>query len=99
MSAFNASAGTASNAGFAGASTVTSSRPLRVSTRLAAVTASTSVDSAGLLLAAVATGSSAMPAKLPSPSAGTAEHPSPNGSPETGSAAEDSAAADDEVAA
>ena len=48
------------------------------------MTAATSVDSAGLLLAAVATGSSVIPVKLPSPSAGTAEQPAPNGSSDTG---------------
>ena len=57
-----------------------------VSPRPAAVTAVTSVDSAGLLLAAVATGSSVIPVKLPSPSAGTAEQPAPNGSSDIGSA-------------
>src|SRR5687767_9309965 len=57
-----------------------------VSPRLAAVTAATRVDSAGLLLAAVATGSSVIPVKLPSPSAGTAEQPAPNGSSDMGCA-------------
>src|SRR3954453_13348166 len=67
------------NAGSAGASTVMSCWPLSESTRLAAVTACTSVDSAGLALAAVATGTVAMPAKLPAPSVGTAAHPAPTG--------------------
>src|SRR3712207_1071060 len=74
------SAGMASKAGFAGAITVTSWALLRVSTRLACMTAWTSVESTGLLLAAVATGSSVMPVKEPSPSAGTAAQPSPKGS-------------------
>src|SRR3712207_1915823 len=78
--ACSASAGMASNAGLAGAITVTSWAVFSASTRLACMTACTSVDSTGLLLAAVATGSSVMPVKLPSPSAGTAVQPSPNGS-------------------
>ncbi|GAA0276508.1 hypothetical protein GCM10009539_75400 [Cryptosporangium japonicum] len=39
----------------------------------------TRVESTGLLLAAVATGSWAMPEKDPDPEAGTAEHAEPNG--------------------
>src|SRR6188508_353801 len=55
----------------AGAKTVMSSVVLSVSPRLAAPTAVTRVERAGLLEAAVATGSLAMPSKLPAPSAGT----------------------------
>src|SRR4051794_19257774 len=77
--ALSLSAGTAWNAGFAGASTVMSCWLFSESTRLAALTACTSVDRTGLLLAAVATGAVAMPAKLPAPSAGTWEQPAPNG--------------------
>src|SRR5215217_1582555 len=83
-SPLSASAGSASNAGLAGASTVMSSVVFSVSPRLAAVTAWTSVDSVGLLLAAVATGSSVIPVKLPSPSVGTAEQPAPKGSSDVG---------------
>ncbi|GAA4118060.1 hypothetical protein GCM10022284_72700 [Streptomyces hundungensis] len=43
------------------------------------MTAVTSVDKAGLLDAAVATGSLAMPEKLPAPCLGTEEHPDPKG--------------------
>src|SRR3954463_9642532 len=53
--------------------------PLSESTRLAAVTAWTSVESTGLALAAVATGAVLMPSKLPAPSAGTCEQAAPNG--------------------
>src|SRR3954452_14122259 len=53
---------------------------LSESTRPAAWTAWTSVDSAGLALAAVATGAVLMPSKLPGPEVGTAEQPEPNGS-------------------
>src|SRR4051794_165322 len=67
------------NAGLAGASTVMSWAEFSVSPRLAAVTAWTSVDNAGLLLAAVATGAVLMPSKLPAPSAGTCEQAEPNG--------------------
>src|SRR4051794_20669771 len=79
--ALSVSAGTAWNAGFAGARTVMSCWLFSESTRLAALTAWTSVDRAGLLLAAVATGDVAMPAKLPAPSAGTWAHAAPNGWP------------------
>src|SRR3954447_6956057 len=58
-----------------------------VSTRPAALTAVTRVDRAGLLLAAVATGSCDMPSNEPLPEVGTAEQPAPNGAP--ASAAED----------
>src|SRR4051812_11421715 len=51
---------------------------LRVSTRPACRTAATKVDSCGLFEAAVATGSWAMPAKLPAPSLGTDAHAGPN---------------------
>src|SRR5882757_8118472 len=50
----------------------------RVSTRLAFFTAVTSVDSTGLWLAAVATGSVAMTWKLPGPLVGTAPQAEPN---------------------
>jgi hypothetical protein len=50
---------------------------LRVSTSPAAFTAVTRVDSTGLLLAAVATGSAAIPVKLPGPLVGTALHADP----------------------
>src|SRR3954469_7891722 len=79
-------AGTGSKAGLAGASTVMSCVVLSVSTRLAAVTACTSVDSTGLLPAAVATGAEAIPVKLPAPSVGTSEQPAPNGSSDVGMA-------------
>src|SRR3954451_23690898 len=76
---WSVSGGTASKAGLAGGRTVSSGAGLSESARLAVVTACTSVDSAGLALAAVATGAVAMPAKLPAPSEGTAAHPAPNG--------------------
>ena len=50
-----------------------------VSTRPAALTAVTRVDSAGLLLAAVATGSCDMPSNEPLPEVGTAAQPAPKG--------------------
>ena len=71
----------AAKASFVGAKMVNGPGPLRVSTRPAWVTAVTRVDSTGLLPAAVAAGSSAMPPKLPSPSAGTAPQAGPNGVP------------------
>ena len=73
------SAGILSNAELTGVNTVNGPAPFSVSPRLAAVTAATSVDSSGLLLAAVPTGSSAMPLTLPSPSAGTAAQSGPVG--------------------
>src|SRR5512139_155808 len=69
----------AANASFVGANTVTSLAVLRVSPSPASPTALTRVESTGLLLAAVATGSAAMPANEPAPSAGTAAQPGPNG--------------------
>ena len=69
------------NAGFAGTSTVSSGVVLSGSTRLAVVSAWTNDDSAGLPLAAVATGAAAIAAKLPGPSAGTAAQPGPKGAP------------------
>ena len=71
--------GTAAKASLLGAKTVMSLAELRVSPRPASVTAVTRVDSTGLLLAAVATGSVAMPENEPLPSAGTAAQPAPNG--------------------
>jgi hypothetical protein len=50
-----------------------------VSTRPAFVTAVTSVDKAGIWAAAVATGWSAMAARLPGPLAGTPAQAGPNG--------------------
>ena len=72
------SAGIAAKASLVGAKIVNGPSPLSVSTRPASVTAVTRVDSTGLLLAAVAAGSWAMPSKLPAPSAGTAPHAGPN---------------------
>src|SRR6185437_5544648 len=60
----------------------------RVSTSPAALTAVTRVDRTGLLEAAVATGSWAIPVKEPAPLAGTAEQAEPKSAP---SAAEDAA--------
>jgi hypothetical protein len=68
-----------SNAVLIGANTVNGPPVFSVSTSPASSTAATSVDSSGLLLAAVATGSSAMPLTLPSPSVGTAAHAAPDG--------------------
>src|SRR6478672_4095437 len=64
-------------ASFVGANTVMSCAEFSVSTRPADLTAVTRVDRSGLLLAAVATGSVAMPLKLPLPSFGTAAQPAP----------------------
>src|SRR6187431_1472170 len=69
----------AAKASLVGAKTVTSLAVLRVSPRPASPTAVTRVDSRGLLLAAVATGSEAIPENEPAPSAGTAAQPGPNG--------------------
>src|SRR4051794_34445564 len=77
--ALSVSAGAARNAGVGDASTVMSCWLLSESTRLAAVSACVSVESTGFAPAAVATGTVAMPAKLPAPSAGTWEQPAPNG--------------------
>src|SRR5690242_20244617 len=61
----------AAKAGSAGANTVIAGALLRVSPRLAAVTALARVVSRGLWLAAVATGSLTMPWAEPGPSVGT----------------------------
>src|SRR4051794_11784669 len=79
MRGWSVSGGTAANAGFAGASTVSSGVVFSESTRLAVVNACTSDDSAGLPLAAVAAGTAAIAAKLPGPSEGTAAQPEPKG--------------------
>src|SRR4051794_2079543 len=79
ISGWSVSGGTASKAGLSGASRVRSGAVFSESTRLAWVTARARVDSAGLALAAVTTGTVAMPAKLPAPSAGTPAQPTPNG--------------------
>ena len=71
----------AEKASLVGAKTVMSWVVLRVSARPASPTAFTSVDRTGLFPAAVATGSIAMPANEPLPSAGTAEQPAPKGLP------------------
>src|SRR4051794_22904459 len=71
---------------------------LSVSTRLAAVTACTSVVSCGFPLAPVTTGAAAIAATLPGPLAGSWAHPAPTGL--LGSAAAALAgAADEEPAA
>jgi hypothetical protein len=77
---------------------------LSESTRPALPTAVTRVESTGLCDAAVATGSVAIPSKLPGPSFGTAAQADPNTAPEAiieseGDAAGEDAAAGDEVAA
>src|SRR5882757_9825727 len=71
--------GILANAALSGANTVMPLALFSVSTRPAALTAATKVDSTGLADAAVATGTSAMPVKLPAPVLGTAEHAEPNG--------------------
>src|SRR6478736_6304913 len=73
------SAGILANASFVGAKTVMAGAEFSVSTRPAALTAVTSVESTGLLLAAVATGSVAMPLNEPLPSFGTAVQAAPKG--------------------
>src|SRR3712207_702169 len=67
------------NASLVGAKTVIAGAVFSESTRPASLTAETSVDSTGLFDAAVATGSWAMPAKLPGSdeSVGTAAQPAP----------------------
>src|SRR6476469_2172683 len=79
MAAVRVAFGTAANASLVGAKTVMSFAVLSVSTRPAALTAPTSWDRTGLLLAAVATGAVAMPENEPAPLAGTAEQAAPNG--------------------
>jgi hypothetical protein len=69
--------GRAANASLVGANTVIPLALFRVSTRPACLTAVTRVESCGLLEAAVATGSSAMPLRLPGPVDGTAEQAGP----------------------
>src|SRR4051794_29472020 len=68
----------AANASLVGAKTVMSLALFSVSPSFAAVTAVTRVERTGLFEAAVATCALAMPAKLPSPVAGTAEQAAPN---------------------
>src|SRR5215207_1035963 len=77
MAASRVGLGRAENVSLVGANTVIPSAELRVSTRPASLTAPTRDDSTGLLEAAVATGSWAMPMKLPAPLAGTAEQAGP----------------------
>src|SRR6478736_1812068 len=76
---FSVAAGILANASFVGAKTVMAGAEFSVSTRPAALTAVTSVESTGLLLAAVATGSVAMPLNEPLPSFGTAVQAAPKG--------------------
>jgi hypothetical protein len=64
------SSGIFAKASLVGAKTVRASELLRVSARPASVTAAASVESTGLLEAAVATGLVAMPVKAPGPAAG-----------------------------
>src|SRR4029453_15974163 len=73
------SLGIFAKASLVGANTVTFGALLRVSTRPAFVAAVTSVDKAGFCAAAVATGWSAMAARLPGPVAGTSGQAGPNG--------------------
>jgi hypothetical protein len=74
---FRVAGGILANAALSGANTVMFAAELSVSTRPAALTAVTRVDSAGLAEAAVATGAVAMPVKLPAPDLGTAAQPGP----------------------
>ena len=69
--------GIAANAWLLGANTVNGPAPLSVSVNPAAWTADATVVRYGLLPAAIATGSSAMPTKEPSPSGGIAAHDGP----------------------
>ena len=78
MAFFMVAGSTLAKASLTGAKTVMSWAEFRVSTRPADLTAPTRVESSGLLLAAVATGSVAMPLKEPLPSFGTAAQPAPN---------------------
>ncbi len=77
--ASRSAAGILAKASLVGAKIVKGPGPFRVSTRSASPTAVTRVDSSGLLEAAVAAGSWAMPAKLPAPSFGTEAQPGPVG--------------------
>ena len=77
--------GILAKASLVGANTVMFWALLRVSTRPAFFTAVTRVERAGLLEAAVATGSWAMPSKERAPSLGTVAQAGPNG-PSAGAA-------------
>src|SRR5687768_11760135 len=79
IAASSVALGSAANASLTGAKTVMSWAELRVSPRPASPTAVTRVLRRGLLLAAVATGSVAMPSNEPLPEVGTAEQPAPKG--------------------
>ena len=97
---FRVAGGILANAALSGANTVMFEAELSVSTRPAALTAVTRVDSAGLAEAAVATGAVAMPVKLPAPDFGTEEQAGPKsiaaaGADDAAFAGED-AAVDDE---
>src|ERR1017187_3637711 len=74
---FSVADGILANAALSGANTVMFFAEFSVSTRPAALTAATSVDSTGLAEAAVATGAVAMPLKLPAPDFGTEEQAGP----------------------
>src|SRR3954470_19060272 len=89
MTELMVSFGMAANASFTGANTVKGPPVFNVSTSPASLTALTSVDSAGLFDAAVATGSLAMPSRLPSPSAGSDEQAGPSGAAAIASAVVD----------
>src|SRR5690242_1166167 len=88
--------GSLANAALSGANTVMFDAELSVSTRPACLTAVTSVDSAGLAEAAVATGALDMPLKLPAPDFGTDEQAGPK-SIAAAAGADDAALADDEA--